>query len=58
LGRSRIANNLNQLAYAANIGSLPITPETGEDIRETLRDIRAFRHLSMVALGLKPEDQL
>jgi hypothetical protein len=56
LGRSRIANNLNQLAHAANIGVLPITPETEDDLRETLRDVKAIRHLLMVALGLKPED--
>lgn len=28
LGRSRIPNNINQLAKAANTGSLPVTPET------------------------------
>lgn len=56
LGGSRIANNLNQLAHAANIGALPVTPETEEDLRETLRDVKAIRHLLMVALGLRPED--
>lgn len=54
LGRSRIANNLNQLAYAANIGSLPMTPETEDDLRETLRAVRDMRRLLLVALGLKP----
>lgn len=28
LGKSRPANNLNQLARAANTGSLPVTPDT------------------------------
>ena len=28
LGKSRFANNLNQLARAANTGSLPVTPDT------------------------------
>ncbi len=55
LGRSRLANNLNQLAYAANIGSLPITPETEEALRDALRDIRELRRLFMFALGLKEE---
>lgn len=54
LGGSRIANNLNQLAYAANIGSLPMTPETEDDLRETLRAVRDMRRLLLVALGLKP----
>ena len=57
LGRSHIANNLNQLAHAANIGTLPVTPETEEDLRQTLREVKAIRYLLLVALGLKPEDQ-
>lgn len=57
LGRSHIANNLNQLAHAANIGTLPVTPETEEDLRRTMQEVKAIRHLLMVALGLKPEDQ-
>ncbi len=54
LGKSRIASNLNQLAYAANIGSLPMTPETEEFLLESLRDVRAIRLLLMKALGMKP----
>lgn len=55
LGGSRLANNLNQLAYAANIGSLPITPDTEADLKATLGDVRALRRLLMAALGLKTE---
>lgn len=33
LGGSRIANNLNQLAKAVNIGALPVVEETETDIR-------------------------
>lgn len=55
LGRSHIANNLNQLAHAANIGALAMTPETDAELRETLRDVRAMRLLLMTALGLRPE---
>ncbi|WP_156886366.1 plasmid mobilization relaxosome protein MobC [Rhizobium gallicum] len=36
LGRSRLANNLNQLAHAVNIGALPLTPETEEELRAAL----------------------
>lgn len=56
LGRSRLANNLNQLAYAVNIGSLPVTPETEEELFAAARDVRALRRLFLTALGLKPED--
>jgi hypothetical protein len=55
LGRSHIANNLNQLAHAANIGALAMTPETESQLSETLADVRAMRSLLMTALGLKPE---
>jgi hypothetical protein len=34
LGEARLANNLNQLAKAANTGSLPVTPETEKALRE------------------------
>lgn len=54
LGQSRIANNLNQLAYAANIGSLPMTPETEMELQETLRAVQDMRRLLMIALGTKP----
>lgn len=55
LGRSRVANNLNQLAHLANIGALPMTPETEDELRATLGDVRAIRSLLMTALGLKAE---
>jgi len=32
LGQSHIANNLNQIAKALNSGSLPVTPETEQEI--------------------------
>lgn len=55
LGRSRISNNLNQLAHLANIGALPMTPESEDELRATLSDVRELRRLLMVALGLKVE---
>lgn len=55
LGRSRIPNNLNQLAHLANIGALPMTEETQDELRATLADVRELRRLLMVALGLKVE---
>lgn len=56
LGKSRLANNLNQLAYAVNIGSLPTTPETEEDLRTALVAVRDMRALLLKALGHKAGD--
>lgn len=53
LGRSHIANNLNQLAHAANIGTLPMTPETEDNLRETIRAVRSIRTLLLRALGMR-----
>ncbi len=55
LGRSRIANNLNQLAKAVHMGALPVTPETEADLQEACAHIRQIRDMVMYALGLKPE---
>ena len=57
LGQSRIANNLNQLAKAVNIGVLPVSPETEQDIGEACSAVRAMREALIVALGLKTEDR-
>lgn len=53
LGQSRIANNLNQLAYHANIGAL-ITGEVEKaQIAEANDHLAAIRALLMQALGKK-----
>jgi len=57
LGSSRLANNLNQLAYAANIGALPFTTEVESELRETLEDVREMRALLLQALGIKQEEK-
>lgn len=57
LGRSRLSNNLNQLSRLANIGALPMTPETEAELAAALGDVRDMRRLLMIALGLKPEDR-
>jgi len=53
LGRSRIADNLNQLAHAANSGSLPVTPDTEAALMEACREVQALRAEVMRALGLR-----
>jgi hypothetical protein len=51
LGEARLANNLNQLARAANTGSLPVTPETEKALREACVEVQQMRTLLMNALG-------
>lgn len=53
LGQSRIANNLNQLARAVNTGSLPVSPDTEDALREACQDVRAMRHDLLLALGIR-----
>jgi hypothetical protein len=53
LGQSRIANNLNQLAHQANIGTLPVDEETKTDIDEAYRLVVSVRATLMRALGMK-----
>lgn len=57
LGRSRVFSNLNQLAHAANTGSLPTTDETEAALAQALADLHEIRRLLLIALGLKPEAQ-
>lgn len=52
LGQSRIASNLNQLAKAAHIGALPVTPETEQEIGNACAAVLAMRADLMRALGL------
>lgn len=53
LGASRLAANLNQLAFAANSGSLSVTTEVIDKIAQAVADIRDIRSLLMIALGFK-----
>jgi hypothetical protein len=50
LGQSRLANNLNQIAKAAHIGVLVVSPALIEDLENACRDIRP--HAGRTALGL------
>lgn len=51
LGQSRIANNLNQLARSANLGTLPMMPDTERDIRRACADVALMRRELLRALG-------
>lgn len=56
LGKSRLASNMNQIAKAANMGALPVTPELLSDLKSACADIRTMRTTLIEALGLVPED--
>ena len=51
LGQSRLSSNLNQLAKAAHIGALPVTPELAEELFDACAQIRAMRIDLLKALG-------
>jgi hypothetical protein len=51
LGQSRIASNLNQLAYQANIGALVIEDRERLKIEEAYTHILSLRALLVKALG-------
>ena len=53
LGETRIANNLNQLAYHANCGSLMLDDLTVEEINEAILHVAWIRTQLIEALGLK-----
>ena len=52
LGQSRLANNVNQLAHAANTGSLAVTPDTEEALMSATADIQQMRQLLIQALDI------
>lgn len=55
LGQTRIANNLNQIAYQANCGTLLLDVDTKWQIKETCAYIAFMRVKLIEALGLKEE---
>ncbi len=61
LGESRMANNLNQIAYQANCGSLELDDATEAEIKQACAAIAWMRLTLMKALGLKrgktPDDE-
>lgn len=52
MGQSRIANNLNQLAYHANSGSLLVDEKTAKEISEAYAHVLHIRAELIKALGL------
>jgi len=54
LGKSRISQNINQLAKAANSGSLPVNHEVAQELNNACDAIRWMRQTLIRAMGLKP----
>jgi predicted DNA binding CopG/RHH family protein len=57
LGQTRIANNLNQIAYEANCGSLLMDKETEDEIKLACAQIAWIRVKLIEALGLKNKNK-
>ncbi len=55
LGASRISQNINQLAKAVNSGSLPVSAEVEEHIKEACQAILWMRDTLIKCMGLKPQ---
>ncbi|MFD0917233.1 CopG family transcriptional regulator [Pseudahrensia aquimaris] len=53
LGETRISNNLNQIAYEANCGSLLMDQQTEEELKIACAHIAWMRVKLIEALGLK-----
>lgn len=57
LGASRLSQNVNQLAKAANCGTLGVGDEVEADLHVACTEIAAMRHLLLIALGMKPASE-
>jgi hypothetical protein len=55
LGDSRLASNLNQLAKAANMGTLDVGPDVERELLEACAAVQSMRHDLVTALGLRPD---
>lgn len=56
LGASRTANNLNQIAKAANQGALFVDDELRTDLMQACAEVAWMRISLMQALGMKVDD--
>ncbi len=57
LGKSRIASNINQLARAANSGSLPVSKEIIKALNESVAAIQWMRETLIKGMGIKPQSK-
>ena len=55
LGQSKLASNLNQLAKAVNTGTLEVTPDSEQAIRDACAEVLRMRAELLRALGMPAE---
>ena len=55
LGQSRLASNLNQIAKAANMGALPVSPELEQELFAACAAVQSMRQDLIAALGVKAQ---
>ena len=55
LGKSRISSNINQLAKAANSGSLPVNEEVQKALLDACITIEWMKVTLIKAMGVKPQ---
>ncbi len=53
LGQSQLAQSLSDISAAANLGALPLSPETDALLNQAARDIAAIKVMLMKALGIQ-----
>ena len=53
LGQSRLSNNLNQLAKSANMGTIDVSQDTEQQLKDASNAVLAMREALFTALGLK-----
>jgi hypothetical protein len=53
LGQSRLSSNMNQIAKAAHLGTLPVEPDLVDELKSACADIRKMRVCLFRALGRK-----
>ncbi|MEL6693486.1 MAG: hypothetical protein AAFQ12_10700 [Pseudomonadota bacterium] len=52
-GQSRLSQNMNQLAHAANIGTLPVDEELIDELYTACREIKALREAILGCIGMR-----
>lgn len=57
LGRSRLSSNLNQLAKSVNMGTLDVSRDVEQELKDACGAVLAMRDALIIALGLKPEGE-
>ena len=54
LGQSRLSSNMNQIAKAVHLGTLPVGPDLEAELSAACADIREMRDALIAALGPEP----